>query len=173
MLKTALFVTIILISTFTIFAQNQTEAQTLKQYQESVASNPQNEMINLVEEISTISPLSENTLCFVRKPVANHLKKIQDKLNQQGFAMVVDNCYSPVSVLTNDDAPFIQSRGCSVVVLLKDIETNDFVYGEENRLEKIMNQYGFTKTNNRWDMKIWSKFELLNVTVEDFKANAL
>jgi D-alanyl-D-alanine dipeptidase len=123
---------------------------TLKQYQESIKTNPQKELIDLEKLIPNIvldiryatannftkEKIYNLAKAYARKPVAEAVKKAQAELNKQGLGIKVFDGYRPYSATIKfyevcRDTTFVASpyrgsrhnRGCAVDITLIDLKT--------------------------------------------------
>jgi zinc D-Ala-D-Ala dipeptidase len=124
----------------------------LDEYQKSLASNPQNELVNLEKFIPGIAleigyattknftgiKIYNLARAYARKPVAEALKKIQSELKKQGLALKIFDGYRPYSATvmfyeTYHDTTYVASpykgsrhnRGCALDLTLIDSKTGE------------------------------------------------
>ncbi|MBL7871089.1 MAG: M15 family metallopeptidase [Cyclobacteriaceae bacterium] len=122
----------------------------LDEYQKSLISNPQNELVNLEKFIPGIAleigyattnnftgtKIYSLPRAYARKPVAEALKKIQTELKKQGLALKIFDGYRPYSATvmfyeTYHDTTYVASpykgsrhnRGCALDLTLIDLKT--------------------------------------------------
>lgn len=123
---------------------------TLKQYQASLTSNPQNELINLEEFIPEIvldiRYATENNFtkekiynlakAYARKPLAEGLRKAQVEFKKHGLGIKVFDAYRPYGATVKfyevyHDTTYVASpyrgsrhnRGCAIDMTLIDLKT--------------------------------------------------
>jgi D-alanyl-D-alanine dipeptidase len=133
-------------------AQNKygLKAMKLEEYNQSVKSNPDNELINLAEFIPGIvleigyatthnftgKKIYTMARAYARKPVAEALKRIQADLKKQGLELKIFDGYRPYSATvmfyeTYHDTTYVASpykgsrhnRGCALDLTLIDSKT--------------------------------------------------
>jgi D-alanyl-D-alanine dipeptidase len=122
----------------------------LEEYQKSLVSNPQNELVNLEKFIPglvldiryattnnfTGEKIYNLARAYARKPVAESLKKIQADLKKQGLGIKIYDGYRPYSATvkfyeTYHDTTYVASpykgsrhnRGCALDLTLIDLKT--------------------------------------------------
>ncbi len=145
---------ILCICSLNLFAQNKygLAAMKLSEYKESVAANPENELINLEKFIPglvleiryattnnfTGQKIYHLARAYARKPVAESLKKIQTDLKKQGLGLKIFDGYRPYSATvmfyeTYHDTTYVASpykgsrhnRGCAMDLTIIDLKTGD------------------------------------------------
>ena len=121
-----------------------------KDYQESYAKNPQNELIEIKKEIPNIKldikyatknnfmnqVMYKEARAFARKPVVAQLKKIQLVLNKKGYGLKIFDAYRPYAItlafyqkalnknfVANPKKGSKHNRGCAVDLTLIDLKT--------------------------------------------------
>lgn len=122
----------------------------LDEYQKSLVSNPQNELVNLEKFIPgleleigyattnnfTSTKIYNLPRAYARKPVAEALKRIQAELKKQGLELKIFDAYRPYSATvmfyeTYHDTTYVASpykgskhnRGCALDLTLIDSKT--------------------------------------------------
>lgn len=122
----------------------------LEEYQKSLVSNPQNELVNLEKFIpglvldiryATTNNFTHEKIynlarAYARKPVAESLKKIQADLKKQGLGIKIYDGYRPYSATvkfyeTFHDTTYVASpykgsrhnRGCALDLTVIDLKT--------------------------------------------------
>ncbi|MBL7876463.1 MAG: M15 family metallopeptidase [Cyclobacteriaceae bacterium] len=122
----------------------------LEEYQKSLVSNPQNELVNLEKFIPglvldiryattnnfTGTKIYNLPRAYARKPVAEALKRIQAELKKQGLELKIFDAYRPYSATvmfyeTYHDTTYVASpykgskhnRGCALDLTLIDSKT--------------------------------------------------
>jgi zinc D-Ala-D-Ala dipeptidase len=123
---------------------------TLEEYRESVAKNPEKELVDLERVIpglkldiryATTNNFTGEQIyltprAFARKPVADALRKIQAELKQKGLGLLIYDAYRPYQATVKfyevyRDTTFVASpykgsrhnRGCAVDLTLIDLKT--------------------------------------------------
>lgn len=143
---------LVLLLPLSLFAQNKYGLKTMKlaEYKESVARNPDNELINLEKFIPDvvleIGYATTNNLtgekvynlprAYARKPVAEALKKIQADLKRKGLGLKIFDGYRPYSATVKfyelfGDTTYVASpykgsrhnRGCALDLTLINLKT--------------------------------------------------
>lgn len=143
---------LILLLPLSLLAQNKYGLKTMKlaEYKESVARNPDNELINLEKFIPDvvleIGYATTNNLtgekvynlprAYARKPVAEALKKIQADLKRKGLGLKIFDGYRPYSATVKfyelfGDTTYVASpykgsrhnRGCALDLTLINLKT--------------------------------------------------
>jgi len=143
---------LILLLPLSLLAQNKYGLKTMKlaEYKESVARNPDNELINLEKFIpdvvleigyATTSNLTGEKVynlprAYARKPVAEALKKIQADLKRKGLGLKIFDGYRPYSATVKfyelfGDTTYVASpykgsrhnRGCALDLTLINLKT--------------------------------------------------
>jgi D-alanyl-D-alanine dipeptidase len=127
-------------------------AMKLAEYKESVAANPENELINLEKFIPglvleiryattnnfTGEKIYHLARAYARKPVAESLRKIQTDLKKQGLGLKIFDGYRPYSATvmfyeTYHDTTYVASpykgsrhnRGCAMDLTIIDLKTGN------------------------------------------------
>ncbi len=143
---------LILLLPLSLLAQNKYGLKTMKlaEYKESIARNPDNELINLEKFIPDvvleIGYATTNNLtgekvynlprAYARKPVAEALKKIQADLKRKGLGLKIFDGYRPYSATVKfyelfGDTTYVASpykgsrhnRGCALDLTLINLKT--------------------------------------------------
>lgn len=143
---------LVLLLPLSLLAQNKYGLKTMKlaEYKESVARNPDNELINLEKFIPDvvleIGYATTNNLtgkkvynlprAYARKPVAEALKKIQADLKRKGLGLKIFDGYRPYSATVKfyelfGDTTYVASpykgsrhnRGCALDLTLINLKT--------------------------------------------------
>jgi zinc D-Ala-D-Ala dipeptidase len=143
---------ILWICSFNLLAQNKygIKAMKMDEYNKSVVTNPENELINLEKFIPGLALEIRYTTtnnftgekiynlarAYARKPVAESLKKIQADLKKQGLALKIFDGYRPYSATvmfyeTYHDTTYVASpykgsrhnRGCALDLTIIDLKT--------------------------------------------------
>jgi zinc D-Ala-D-Ala dipeptidase len=142
-----------LLSVSIVFAQKYKYGltpTTFKQYQESIKTNPNKELVNLEKLIPNIvldiryattnnftkEKIYNLAKAYARKPVAEAVKKAQNELNKQGLGIKIFDGYRPYAATVKfyevyRDTNFVASpyrgsrhnRGCAVDITLIDLKT--------------------------------------------------
>jgi len=121
-----------------------------QQYQASVKSNPDNELIEIKKAIPTVKldiryatrdnfmhqVMYKQARAFARKPVVEALKKIQKELNKKGYGLKIFDGYRPYAITVEfykkaSDKNFVanpakgskHNRGCAVDLTLINLKT--------------------------------------------------
>ncbi|GGH12311.1 M15 family metallopeptidase [Pedobacter zeae] len=121
-----------------------------QQYQASVKSNPDNELIEIKKAIPTVKldiryatrnnfmrqVMYKQARAFARKPVVEALKKIQKELSKKGYGLKIFDAYRPYAITVEfykkaSDKNFVanpangskHNRGCAVDLTLIDLKT--------------------------------------------------
>lgn len=146
------YLIVILLLPSSLLAQNKygLTAMKLAEYQQSVVSNPENELVNLEKFIPglvvdiryattrnfTGEKIYNLPRAYARKPVAEALKRIQAELNTRGLALKIFDGYRPYSATVKfyevyRDTTYVASpykgsrhnRGCALDLTLIELKT--------------------------------------------------
>ena len=133
-----------------IAAKKLLVVNSFNQYQASIKSNPDNELVEIKKAIPNITldiryatqnnfmqqVMYRQARAFARKPVVNALKKIQQELNKKGLGLKIFDGYRPYAITIEfykkaSDKNFVanpakgskHNRGCAVDLTLINLKT--------------------------------------------------